>query len=122
MGKTTAKHFAYFEKRVKYWQDRFGLGDWQIEVDHDDLRGEEGEIVKGGTFTHDNGQHTTIMLGKEWDVYKISQKSLNSTARHEVLEVVLNDLRKAAAQSMAWDRVDKLVHAVIHRIEKAIDG
>jgi len=110
----TKKDFAIFKKHVKKWCIELGVKDWGVTADMDELvgnRAAECEYESQNRYsciTIDNG------------IEDPSSKNLEVVAKHEVLELVMADIRDALCMYYAENFVDKMIHRVIRKLENAL--
>ena len=109
----TAEHLKHFEKQCIYWREKFGLRDWRLYVRQRDSF--DGEAHAWADIKIDD-LIAKIYIAKEW-FEPITEESLNSTALHEILHVVLRPL-----VSLITDDCEQIEHAIIHRLCHAMLG
>jgi hypothetical protein len=108
----TPHEAAYFAQRVKKWQQVLNLGDWRIE------KGLKPAKQAMASVEFDDGARlATYRLG-DFGAEKITPESLNSTALHELLHVLLHDLMTAAQDPRSSpETLEKEEHRVINLLE-----
>ena len=104
---TSKSDLAFFKERCLFWQKELGLINWGVVFTHEetDNRAQTGYVVSGAS--------ATINLSTDWGDDKIDQESLNRTAFHEVLHLLLAPL---VCESMVFYNakyIDGLEHAII---------
>jgi len=118
LGEWTKQEMSYFSERVYYWQEKFGLLDWQVETrytydDKDDWGAKCSRDPENRcaviTFNSSCAKHSKT----------IGKKYLNTCALHEVLHLLLADL---AHLSPATSSNDKYEHQIVRRLEAYILG
>jgi len=111
-NKTTQKDFEYFKDRCNFWQEFFGLINWKIYLDH------KKTDVLASCYTDYCGQVATLTLSTSWNM-PVTKESLNVSAIHEVLEIMLSPLM-SMAKSRVWDYEDyeKEHHSIIRTLER----
>ena len=113
MNKTSKEDYEYFQKQVTSYQKQLGLTDWKIYFEH---------------YTHENsmawikrdqeGRCCTIGLSIDWAHQKVSRDMIKSCARHEVLHLLLADLRLAGNKRQTTDEDFTIAeHSIIRRLE-----
>jgi len=115
--KTSELDFCYFQDRVDRWAERLGLGDWDIRCAHT-----ECVEVLAEVSINPVGRVASVALSTDWgDLDEITRDTLDKTARHEVLHVVLADLvRYAENRTQDEELRDTIEHAIVRRLEKAL--
>ena len=108
------KDFATFKKHVKKWRDKLGVTDWDISVDMDEL-----EPDRAAQCQYEN-QNRYALITVDKDTENATSRNLEGLAIHEVLELVMADLREALCAFYNTDLVDQHVHRVIRRLENAL--
>ena len=105
-----------FDAFVQKWQQRLSLGDWRIE------RGRKG-APKGAMATvefDESARLATYKLG-DFGAEQITPQSLERTAIHELLHVLLHDLI-ATAQDRAStpEQLEAAEHRCINVMERLL--
>ena len=115
MRYVTDGELAYFKSRVRYWADRFGLGDWFLTVGIDRItEGAQAECRVGLSDAE-----ADIRLAPYLESEQLTETNLNWTALHEVLHVVLEPW---ASRLQVSDGVKSaMAHRLIHRIMRALE-
>lgn len=122
----TKRHLRYFEIRVRHWQARFGLYDWRIVVEKDDLGKDSG--TGGAAFADVEARLAQIYL----NIYQSlppTKEHLDLVAFHEICEILVEPLRNMvrklipeSQKRIANERIADVVHVVIRRLEHVILG
>jgi len=113
--KTNKKHFKVFKKECKKLIGSLGLFDWELCFTHNDLD------CRGNCHTQIPGFMCKLNLGVDWgegQEYKITNKDIKRTAFHEVLHLLLTEIRGCANDRyMNIQEYDEIEHRTIRRIE-----
>lgn len=118
LHRTTQSDFRKFKASVEYWLEQFGLTDWDVAIKHEDL--EENAIGQASWLYR--ARCATISLSRAYES-PVKDESVESTALHEVLELVLARLGGLAGDR-TWDESEWEAerHAVIHRLMAVLEG
>jgi hypothetical protein len=115
MNTPTAEDTQYFAQCVKKWQDILSLGDWRIEKGL-----KPAKQAMASVEFNEGARLATYRLG-DFGAEKITHESLDSTALHELLHVMLHDLMTAAQDpKSSQDEIDKQEHRVINLLERLL--
>lgn len=115
---TEKNDFKYFESRVKYWLNYFGLLNWDVSVFEDD--GDDEGNLAYTTFNVDN-RCAYIFLCNDWLIVEKNKFELDKTAFHEVVEVLLLRIRDLAGKrTFDYDEFDGEIHNVIRILTATI--
>ena len=104
-----------FDKYVKQWQRKLNLANWRIVMSPQPARGSMAEVAK---FDMPQLQ-AVIRLGANWKSTPVTPHSLEQTAVHELLHIMLYELIENAKNNAI--SVDDL-HTAQHRIINALEG
>lgn len=106
-----------FDQRVRHWQHTLSLGDWRIE------RGQRPAKDAMASVEFDDGARlATYRLG-DFGSEQITPETLDKTALHELLHVLLHDLIAAAQdRSATEERLEAAEHRVINVLERVLAG
>lgn len=110
---------AYFEERVKYWQDQLGLNDWRI------VRSKRKKTTAMAEIFERDVHHrlATYGIGSDFGSVGVSKESLDSTALHEVGHVFLTGLIQAAIDQQEFNNETLAEeHRIIHILERLLGG
>jgi (p)ppGpp synthase/HD superfamily hydrolase len=111
--KTSKAHFRMFDKQVSKWLVVFNLSSqWKVFVTHVELIGRS----MAETECDYPGKVATIFLNKVWEDTEVTERELDETAFHEVLEIVLDKLDSMAKISCQRDKVDEARHDIIQML------
>ena len=108
------KNFKQFKNHVKKWRDLFGLKQYRLVVELEKL--EDKNTAAETNIDRQNGL-AFITLNKKC---KTPKAYLDELAFHEVVEILLDPLRKMGNSNFNWDVVDKEVHKVIRTLENVV--
>jgi hypothetical protein len=105
----------YFALCVKKWQEVLNLGDWRIE------KGLKPAKQAMASVEFNEGARLAVYRLGDFGAEQINQESLNGTALHELLHVLLHDLLAAAQDpKSSQDDIDKQEHRVINLLERLL--
>jgi len=93
MKKTTAHHFNLFRETVEKYVKEFGILDWDISFLHCNLDGSMARVLQTSLR-----RTCVVMLTTDWNdsVVKLSNQEIIDTAKHEVVHIILGNLRCVA--------------------------
>jgi len=115
--KTTAKHFKLYTKTCSYWLNRFGLLDWDIDFYHVD---EDDGCISSCVFNAQAG-HAFLRLNKDWGAIDFTDRDIERTALHEVLELLLARYQNLATNRYTTeDAIDTHRHMVVQTLINAL--
>lgn len=110
--------FKYFEECVNLWVSYFGLHNWSVSVHRDD-DGYDGVLAE--TLSHVENKRADIYLAMDWNGAEMTKYSLNETAFHEVLEVMLAEIRYIAGRrDIRFGEIDSAIHSIIRILTEKI--
>jgi hypothetical protein len=110
--KTTRKDYKYFSERVKYWQEKFNLGDWRIELCLEEL---EDVMAECQMWYDSHGAHVRMNTNFP---NPIDRQYINKLALHEVCHILLADFRRLANERIVTNEMLTLTeHAIVRRLE-----
>lgn len=115
-NRPSAAQAAEFDRYVAKWQDILALGTWRIERSTKPApRGAMAAVM-----FNDGARLATTMLG-DFAGEEINPDSLERTALHEVLHVLLHDLIAMAGDARASDvQLEAAEHQVINVLERVL--
>jgi len=117
--KMTKLDIKKFKGYVGYWIEYFGIYGWEVNVNLQDKE-DNDEHNMAVTYFDILNRRADIELGYEWN-QEITDKELNKTAFHEVLEVLFSRIRTIAASRFITDsEIDEELHNLIRTLEKVI--
>lgn len=111
----SADQALMFDQYVRHWQDKLNLGDWRIE------RG--AGIAKRAMASVEFNQPARLAVYKLGDFgsEQITPDSLERTALHELLHVMLHDLLITATDPRVEnDEIEAEEHRVINLLERLL--
>jgi hypothetical protein len=111
----TLEQVDYFFNQVAIYQVRLNLQDWRIEPSG--VPAGKGCMADVGIMPED--KLAVISLGKDWGNYPINEKTLASTAMHELLHVFLRPLVDSA-RSRDESAIDGAEHSIVVLLEKLL--
>ena len=111
----TPEHEEIFAQSVQKWQQVLSLGDWRIE------RGlKPAKQAMASVEFNEGARLATYRLG-DFGAEKITPESLDQTALHELLHVLLHDLMSTAQDpKSSQDEIEAQEHRVINLLEKLL--
>jgi hypothetical protein len=109
--KITTAHADEFEGYIRKWQALLNLQDWRIE--RSSKLASKGAMAEVHTSFED--RLAMYRLGRSFGESEVTPHSLESTAAHELLHVLLKDLIHATGK----DRM-AAEHRVVHTLERLL--
>lgn len=109
MNEVTDEHCLEFDGYVRKWQQLLGLQSWRIE-----RGGRRPKKTMSEVVFNDEAMLATYRIGANFGVAEVNSESLESTALHELLHVLLRKFK--IDQSMANE------HEIVHVLEKLLMG
>jgi len=113
-------YVKYFKERFKYWIDFYGMWDWEFYFKVKDM----GPDGLAEVHCQTPGMMVTVHVSK--DIEEVcgrqgnTEEEINTTAHHEVLEVMLDGLYNMAVErNFDTDEWAREAHRVIYRIQRA---
>ena len=101
--------FKYFKECVNRWVDHFGLYNWDVNI-HKDEDEYDGNLAY--TMFNVDNKRADIYLVMDW--VEMDRYGLNKTAFHEVIEVMLADVRHIAGKRYTGpEEIDSAIHSII---------
>ena len=111
----TPEDARFFALCVKKWQEILNLNDWRIEKGL-----KPAKQAMASVEFNEAARLATYRLG-DFGAEQIDQRSLDSTALHEVLHVFLHDLMTVAQDPKSSDEeIEKQEHRVINLLEQLL--
>lgn len=116
--KTTEEHFELFKTAVEEWCRRLHIDGWHIYFAHDELDGNYAQVATSAT-----NRVATITLSTVWDdLYKPTLETIDETAKHEVVHILLAPLRELALNRFATeDQIEAAEEELSRRIDQLIE-
>ena len=117
MQKPTKKQFEIYKKECEKWIEIFGLKDWEIFFDYEDVDGSPASL----TF-HCINRIAIFHFGPKQEKSGLNNQQIKRNAFHEVCELLLCRLRDMTEQRYGLTKgdIDEEIHIVIGRLQKAI--
>jgi len=116
MPEVTAEHLKYFAERCRYWQHEFGLTNWRLYVDQ---RGDESDMA--WACGDDTALIFKVFISTTWNE-PVTNEELNATAFHEIAHILLRPLVEFAEAHNSAQDIERVEHAIIHRMSNAALG
>lgn len=111
----SAEQALMFDGYIKKWQEKLSLCDWRIE------RGSLPCKKAMATVEFNDPARLAVYRLGDWGSEAITEESLERTALHELLHVVLHDLLTAAADSRSSpEQIEANEHRVINLLERLL--
>jgi hypothetical protein len=110
----TDEQIEYFYKAVEKYQSRFNLANWRIE-----RGGWAGPGCMADVGISSEDRLAVVSIGKNWGPTKITESSMDSTAKHELIHILLKPLI-SAAMSRDSSLVDSEEHSLVVLLEKLL--
>ena len=112
--KLTEKNFKLFEKRCKFFVDKFGLINWELHILKQSECNDEDEGTSRAWTTASTGDKLAmIVINDEWDV-EYSDYWLSRIAFHECLELLFWTIFEKLKKDK---RKDEIIHNIIRVFE-----
>jgi hypothetical protein len=102
-----------FDLYVKAWQEKLGLQDWRLE------RARRKSRHMAEVKIYHKARLANYMVG-DFGGAVINAESLESTALHELLHVLLAELVNQAEYGIEGEALESAEHRVIHVLEKLL--
>lgn len=112
----TGDNAILFDSYVVKWQARLNLGDWRIE-----RGGKPAKNAMASVEVNPPARLATYRLG-DFGSEEISPVSLEKTAIHELLHVLLHDLLVAATGKTTDEELETQEHRVVNILERLLAG
>lgn len=115
------EHFKDFVECCEHYQKLLGLFDFAIRYTFEDVPPSDGKMTVASTLSCEINRNARIRLNKNWvqnepPTYAVLKKA----ALHEMLEVLMGDVRRDMLHTFSWMHVDSKIHRVIRSIEHAM--
>jgi len=111
----TPEHIEIFAQSVRKWQQILSLGDWRIEKGMKPAKAAMASVEFNQT-----ARLATYRLG-DFGAEKITPKSLDKTALHELLHIFMHDLLCVATDPKSSDEdIEMQEHRVINLLENLL--
>ena len=111
----SADEALLFDQFVQKWQTTLSIGDWRIE------RGQKpAKNAMASVEFNDGARLATYRLG-DFGAEAITPQSLERTALHELLHVLLHDLIEVASDPRtSGEQVEAAEHRIINLLERVL--
>lgn len=110
-----AEQALFFDECMARWQQLLHLGDWRIERGH-----KPAKDAMASVEFNDPARLAVYRLG-DWKGEAITDDTLNATALHETLHILLHDLVTLAQDPRTTpDQVEAAEHRVINVLERVL--
>jgi len=111
----TPEHAEIFAQSVKKWQQVLSLGDWRIE------KGTKPAKAAMASVEFSPSARLAVYRLGDFGAEKITEDSLDKTALHELLHVLLHDLMMAATDPKSSDEdIEMQEHRIINLLENLL--
>ena len=115
------QEFNTFKKYIVKWRNKFGLTDWYLSVEMNDSNQDEYIIKDSNTCeTVYDFQNRWAQVHIDKNLEGVTNKTLEATAIHEIIELSYADIREMLCKFYNRDIVDKWIHEQIRRVENAL--
>ena len=114
--KVLKKHFDIFQQECTKWLDLLNLFDFKVYYEQEHL-----ESAYGSCCADMPGMVATLCLNTTWPE-PVTDEKVRETARHEVLELLLQPLWHAVlARALDHDWAESQRHGAIRRLEALLN-
>jgi hypothetical protein len=111
----SAEQALFFDQCMARWQQVLHLGDWRIE------RGQKPAKQAMASVEFNEGARLAIYRLGDFGAEQITEKSLDDTALHESLHILLHDLIDTAQDRSAEpEKLEAAEHRVINVLERVL--
>lgn len=111
----TPEHAEIFAQSVKKWQQVLSLGDWRIE------KGTKPAKAAMASVEFSPSARLAVYRLGDFGAEKITPDSLDKTALHELLHILLHDLMMAATDPKSSDEdIEMQEHRIINLLENLL--
>lgn len=112
--KTTKKDFAEFKKESEYWIIYFGLINWDMHYEHEELKDSRAQC-----WVNVDGKRCDISLASKW-ILTPKKNGIKLVAFHEICELMIRPLSYLAESTYSGEYVQGATHDIIRRLENTI--
>lgn len=116
--KLPERAFEVYKEEVHKWIGRLGLSEWDYRIKQTEIDEEDEDYLSWVTY-NTSTRKASFWLPTTWPPESDATiENVRGSAIHEVLELLLADLREAATQEKIAtnSEVHKYAHAIIHRL------
>lgn len=101
-SRTTTAHLKFFIRRIRFYQEEFGLQDWAIYIDHENI-----EDAFACVHQRLDAQVATITLSRRWDGLRpLTGVELDRLALHEMIHILIGPVAASRSEKvvrkLAW--------------------
>lgn len=115
MNETTPEHKAEFAGYIDLWQGRMNLKDWRIQPG---MKPATGAMA---SMSIDAASHLAVWrIGKHFGTEPVTAQTLEATAVHELLHVLLADFALAIESKASDELIAAAEHRVINTLERLL--
>lgn len=119
MSKTTKSHFNTFKAEGERWLKLFGLSDWNVDFIHSNSEDEDGANATCWGNIHQ--KYAKITMYCVWDDELLNKEQISMVAFHEVLELLLMELRVLSGERYIQpSQLETAIHSVIQRLTNSV--
>lgn len=111
----TDEHVEQFKQRMSVWQQRLNLLDWRVEPSN--TRATRGAMAE--VAIDPDAKLAVFRIGKNWGETAPTPETIDATALHETLHIMLRPLIDAAV-SRDEALIGQIEHSIITVLEKVI--
>lgn len=97
------QHVVEFDSYILKWQKRLGLHGWRVEPDDTRAKHAMAEII-----FDDEAKLAVYRIGRDFGTTPVNPKTLESTALHELLHVLLRKFRTDPSEANEHEIVNTL--------------
>lgn len=116
--KTTKRHFELFQSAFKTYAEMLGLQEWEVYFFLTDLEEDYSILITNDRMSD---RLAAVHLATEWGGVEFTDEEIIKTARHEALELLVDDLRRLAKKVLSTeDEINLVGHILVRRLEKSI--
>jgi len=117
MPKPTKKQFEIYRKECKKWIEIFGLKDWEISFDYEDIDDSPASLTY-----HCVNRIAVFHFNPKQARGDLNNNQVKRNAFHEVGELLLGRLRDMVGQryGLNVDDVSEEIHMIVERLQKVI--
>ncbi len=114
----TEEHAQQFEQFLRKWQEKLNLMDWRINLSPSRHKGVMAVVYKMDF----EQRQATIRLGNDFGADPVCDETLEATAVHELLHVLLCELLELARDTGAQqgDALRSAEHRVVNTFERLL--
>lgn len=115
LNPVTDSDVAAFSRYMRKWQRVLGLNDWRVEP----------ASTRTKAMAEVNldvpARLASYRVGKDFGSAKVTPQSLDATACHEMIHVLLAEFKAVCmARASDYDAIETAEHRVVHTLEKLL--